>query len=994
MCQSFWQAKIRGLLYDFDLDSLKQYTGDEAQSFLDTLESAEFSSTLSDAHLITEASDRAVLNAARLPINTTTLKVAHLLSGASLPLALDLGIYNRLKRGSQGDGEIGSGGEREIDSRQLFWWLWRCLPEAISQQLGDESALLMPTATILPDASVWSHASLTAALAGALTGYQRPSQPEPTASRPCLVTFSFTPVQELIKASRKMRDFWAGSWVLHYLSAKICWKLAQKYGPDSLIYPSLYQQPLIDHWLLRKWQGFKPWVTQPSDRALLTAGFPNVIVAVLPQGEVQKAMQTARQTLLDEWSRHHKDGHPSIGQLVFQELNRRDWVRELPENSKTWRGWLDAQWQTYWTALPVGNKDHDLTNQALLASQAAQLQDWLDPLNQACQLENEPNKPPKKLFLPEETEFIRAVYQNDPSISVNVGSWWPYIFDQLRFAAGSVKSSRVWQLPTAFLPRSTISGIGSVVYPHPEQRHITEGDTGKYWEKDAGLFDGIEELNATETVKRVLHRVVLRSLFPKEQKRWNERLPEFYPDLTSGVAGWLRHHPENTDYYLKACQGIQTNFKWTTQSQEGDEPPATQPWGIPWVARYHPNWPNPRLLNAGWLIDDFHPTPANGDKSFTRNDQKQKKREKVLEVADKIAEYFTPGNNPTDWYVLAAGDGDGMSKWLNGEQLKAYQDYMPVLPSPPHPSDSQAQAIYQAFNKLKTLQKRMGPATHNALSRALLDFSNLLVPYLTEQRYAGRLIYSGGDDVLAYTNLWEWDSWLWDIRQCFRGAKDPSFDPTDQFKNEGDYWKWDSGDPPKDERGQPLLPKRPLFTMGHQATLSFGIVIAHHSVPLAIALENLWSAEASAKQYKHQQYKKDAVQVRVLFGSGNVLKATSKFETSELAVFDQWRRLLTNAEGLTDSTIFEQAAQLWRQHPAPTLDAIKPWTIAFCARRDSLNGNESAQREFQDNLATYLRALSLTTPEARRDEEIQNWLKLTAFLLRRRKIEINQGRVS
>jgi len=24
-----------------------------------------------------------------------------------------------------------------------------------------------------------------------------------------------------------------------------------------------------------------------------------------------------------------------------------------------------------------------------------------------------------------------------------------------------------------------------------------------------------------------------------------------------------------------------------------------------------------------------------------------------------------------------------------------------------------------------------------------------------------------GDDVLAYTNLWEWDNWLWDIRQCF-----------------------------------------------------------------------------------------------------------------------------------------------------------------------------------------------------------------------------------
>lgn len=67
----------------------------------------------------------------------------------------------------------------------------------------------------------------------------------------------------------------------------------------------------------------------------------------------------------------------------------------------------------------------------------------------------------------------------------------------------------------------------------------------------------------------------------------------------------------------------------------------------------------------------------------------------------------------------------------------------------------------------------MGPATHSALSRSLLDFANQLVPYLTESRYAGRLIYCGGDDILAYTNLWEWDKWLWDIRQCFKGQEDP-----------------------------------------------------------------------------------------------------------------------------------------------------------------------------------------------------------------------------
>ena len=59
------------------------------------------------------------------------------------------------------------------------------------------------------------------------------------------------------------------------------------------------------------------------------------------------------------------------------------------------------------------------------------------------------------------------------------------------------------------------------------------------------------------------------------------------------------------------------------------------------------------------------------------------------------------------------------------------------------------------------------------------------------------------------------------------------------FENDGDYWRW------KDPQTLPQgLSSRPLFTMGKKASISFGIVIAHHSVPLAIALEQLWAAES------------------------------------------------------------------------------------------------------------------------------------------------------
>ena len=98
--------------------------------------------------------------------------------------------------------------------------------------------------------------------------------------------------------------------------------------------------------------------------------------------------------------------------------------------------------------------------------------------------------------------------------------------------------------------------------------------------------------------------------------------------------------------------------------------------------------------------------------------------------------------------------------------------------------------------------------------------------------------------------------------------------------------------------------------------------------------------------------------------------------------------------------MFEQAAEVWRSHPVPFLDnsddplaAIQCWTTAFIERRDLFKGDDKAEAKeaFQRDLSTYLRTLCLTTPEAERDFEVQNWLKLAAFVLRKRNINIRKG---
>jgi CRISPR-associated protein Cmr2 len=1038
MTKLFWQAKIWGLLHDPALKALHNNSGrggnglwrdlDVMKDWVDSGWDPESKSGKAWQHIhladyIASASDRGSVGSLDTSINYSEdgLETRHLLSGKPRQLKLDSDIHQRLMQPRRGDFLANLEGtllptdiQTEPDARKVFWWLWRCLPMATCQALGNqESLLLMPAETRLPDSSIWDHASITAAFAGALTGFdlssedlERWNKQNSQKEMPHLVSFTFTPIQELIKASRKMRDFWAGSWILHYLSARVCWALAWKYGPDSVLYPSLFQQPLIDHWLLNGspnstfngWGAdFEPWVTAPDQSKLLTAGFPNVIVLLLPESKVQAAMQHAKSVLKEEWLR--------LGTLVFRNLQepKQQWMPGLTEDHKTWSGWLESQWQTYWSAVPIGHDPDDLKTAALDDSRHQELMNWQDELNQLYRITQDGRKP----FKQEELTFLRKACKHHQEtqgkkFSVNVGSWWAYAFGSTRTALTGVKNARNWTLPTAFGGRSTISGLGPVVHPHSDYAEDTTIKT--LWQRRAGVFDGREQLNATEVLKRGLHHV-LHELFNLDE----DKVSAFYPELTAGVAGYLRKYKDDENH-LRNFREAGREVNHAIQNAGGKlRRSSGQSWGIPWIddeqrARLRPY--HSRLLNAGWLLEEIESAEIEQLENQLQQEQDpqiqqsyrqqlSQLRQELRQTIQQAIECYYPSNSPADWYVLAAGDGDDMNGWLKGERMKSYGDYIPTALPEKVAQSKLPDDLKAAFTEFQTkVQKRMGPATYNALSRALLDFSNQLVPYLTEQRYAGRLIYGGGDDVLAYTNLWEWDSWLWDLRQCFRGEDDPEeariaghsrLRSVDEpyFKSHGDYWEWQG------TTESVKLPQCPLFTLGQDATISFGVVVAHNSVPLAIALESLWAAEKGAKDHvyesKGSKVIKDAVQVRVLYGNGNQLISTSKFD-----VFDQWRSLLSLIDDLEPS-LFEQAASIWQQHPAPVEAAIQPWVTAFCDRRDFFAGKADDDKDvFVQTFTQWLNALWRKTQDdpKERQDAIVNWLKLAAFILRKRHIKL------
>jgi CRISPR-associated protein Cmr2 len=1019
---AFWQAKIWGLLHDSPLKPLiadKSGTGPWADLEVMTgWQPPGKNDRLIQADYIAAATDRAAFGAlGKWSEVDYGDDLCHLLSGENLRFQLSEGSPLRQKRNritaehtsigkadwkDYTDAEKNSirqlsKAEKEYveklirnvipkeikqsnDLKEVFWWMWRCLPEALSRhpEINEPSLLLIPAETRIPDCSIWSHNSMVAALAGSLMG-----DDNTCTSRPYVATFTFTPVQDVVKASRKMQDFWAGSWILHYLSACICWAWANEYGPDAIVYPSLYDQPLIDHWLLNDkfpksthphWHE-EELIAQPTTRRLLTAGFPNVLVIVLPKNKVKSAMDLARRLLTGE-SQDIKSPWMTLADQVKREV-----FGNTPIAPSVWEEWLKSQWQIYWTALPLGD-----LNEPLAKPIEANFPNWRKKQNDLAGLSEKTS-----LFEDAEAYFFQKTERSKTREGnfhlVNIGSWWAPIFDQARKSLKAVKNARVWSLPTAFGSRSTISGVGSVVRRAAKNDWVyfdefdDSNPVNQFWEKQRGLFDGKEQLNATEVVKRGLKRILERQVLKLSDEQKENRQKPAYPDLTVGVAGWLKHHPQEVLNYQDVCKRVLADFPWANDASQ-------EPWGIPWIDdSERSGWQHPRLLNSSWLIDDYIPPTTDSLRPSTQKEKKQRTKEELSTLRRFLSKLFTSGN-PTDWYVLAAGDGDDMGGWLKGIKMQPYHKYVPSnFPKQPPPTEEER----SAFNNFLKQDKRMGPATHAALSRALLDFSNQLVPYLTEQRYAGRLIYGGGDDVLAYTNLWEWDSWLWDVRQCFRGDKDPH----EQFDDKGDYWRW------KEDKLPDNVSARPLFTMGGKASISFGIVIVHHSVPLAIALENLWEAEDEAKKYKfwgmNQQHEegwiiKDAVQVRVIYGNGNVPKATAKFE-----VFGQWRSLLDCIPDL-EPALFEQAAELWKQHPVPSIEAIPAWVQAFCSRREALSQDDDREN-FGKVLHIWLEKMWQTNQskpndskiqkfEEQRDREIQSWLKLAAFVLRKRNIKL------
>ncbi len=204
-------------------------------------------------------------------------------------------------------------------------------------------------------------------------------------------------------------------------------------------------------------------------------------------------------------------------------------------------------------------------------------------------------------------------------------------------------------------------------------------------------------------------------------------------------------------------------------------------------------------LPGDWLFDDFL-TPVSFEREFDLkvSDDALKQAREALRALLRVSTAAHIAR-PSRYYGLIVFDGDRMGKWLSGEKTGGISE-----------------------------------AGHLAISAALGVFARHLVPHLVEKQFLGRLVYSGGDDVLAFVSF---DDAL-PLMQALRAAFSGHLSGSDETGYAVDWTQ---------TSGSVRVAGQQRQTLGPEASASAGLVLAHQQEPLQEVLDTGRSAEKAAK---------------------------------------------------------------------------------------------------------------------------------------------------
>lgn len=667
--------------------------------------------------------------------------------------------------------------------RAAFFAHWRLWKHRMEQR--DFRFAHLPADTRIPDHTIWNHLPVVSALAGCGT-------------RPSLLKLQLGPVQEFIVQARSTRDLWSGSYLISWLMAAGLKRLSELAGPDTVIFPNLYGQPLFDlRWRNGLWSQIRSSLGAPppwgdfghNPCALLTPNLPNVFLALVSADRAKSIGQAVEQAIRDEWQ--------IIATTVWNFCD----LAILPDKTN-----LTADEGDFITRATRETRFHAQMDRFLsIAWAATPMPETIDDAARLAQRFT--TDTPSRAAWDAISVVIDMAEQKMPAEHRD----WRYHVGGKEGPKQKLNNEGIaWAVAVA-LAGWQLDAV----------RQTRNFDAWSVSRQDAGTSNNKDALNGRDEAVA-------------GGKTWIERCKKIGDP-------WARLF--KSDAWVGAITLVKRTWHLAYLRDE---------WGFKGADDFR--MPNTRGLAA-------HEPESNGDD------------EEDVELIPSSEKYFA---------VLAL-DGDEIGKWVSGEKTPPFRDQLASYPDGSGNPDG-ALAYFERtsdpdgkgslkirFAEFLNTHRPLSPGYHLQFSEALANFALRCADRVVRD-FHGRLVYSGGDDVLALLPADTALACAQALRQSFRG-EDPKVDGIG-FVASGFL----ALDDVRDQNRRPI----PFIVPGPAADCSVGIAMAHFKAPLQDVVRAAQAAEKRAKN----QLGRGAVAVSLFKRSGEILEWGCKWDDGGIALFD------------------------------------------------------------------------------------------------------------
>ena len=613
-----------------------------------------------------------------------------------------------------------------------------------------------------------------------------------------LFLFTICPVQSFIGQARKTQDLYWGSFILSYL----CWcgikEVAKNHGPDCVIFPDIHGQPLCDFWLNEE----EIELEDAQLNNIYTPTIPNRFFAVLPEKESKELKEVGERiekVVREEWKK--------IGKEVFEKLKEEDPIY-APNIKSEFKKQIETFFEIYWVAVPFENE----------------LEKAIEKLKQVLSKEKS-----------EMIEGIIRFVEDKGNYSPNIGHLYSAYYTLTEKALGMRKSIRNFEQLAEKGRKCSICGERNVLFYKLSEAEVKKWEKGGYKYlnhlKNSKLFTGevlifdeglsLKYLQPGEGLCGVcMIKRMAEVYFEDKFKESRQKAPKFPSTAKIALLHWLDELEEKQREYEEIFKPYQAKDQFHFDEQ----------------LYFEENLTCDYLLKQGYAEE--------------RTDT-EILASKAKGFLDKFKEEIKLKQTP--YYALLMLDGDNMGKWLAGE-------FTPEIKKIYHPNvwENLGEDFKEAL-KETTKTRPMTPALHAALSQALKNYALEFVSKIIKENQ-GKLVYAGGDDVLAFVNLHALFDAMIKLRAAFSGhIKCENKNLTVDFTTEASGFVEKNG--------------KILTLLGPKATASCGVVIAHYKTPLLEVIKQAREMERWAKDMPE----KDAFAIAVLKHSGEIHKTRWKW---------------------------------------------------------------------------------------------------------------------